>query len=480
MDTTTGGRPWRPFPGFDKPGKEPGAGEAPCSAHTPRLANPSTLSASLLAAVLALGLALVPLGAEESLLVTFRLAPPEAVLVDAGAASVVNIVPTRAADNGSRVARLAKGLNNLVVVAEGYAPQRLVVQVDASGPVIEAKMERAGAALTLSAMVLTGKRPKSVFFTPDGRHLVVAPLSGQRLTVLDASSGAVVAEPAPPLEWARHQGFVEAVFPPGRNEFWVSQMYTDRIHVFSLTDFSYLRTVPSGGSFPKVLLAHPDGRVFVSNWLSRTVSVLSPDGELRLGRMSVAGIPRGLSLSPDGSTLYVANFESGTIELFDAYSYTRTKVLFDGTKGLPAGGNKRHLVIDPRRNRLYASDMGRGSVFVYDLATETLLAELVLGRTLKTNTIALSPDGRWLYASTRGPNNPVDYEQKGPAFGELVVIDTDNLRVSERHWGGNQPTGLAVSPDGRAVVFTDFLDHRLEIYRRDSPRPVWTGARPAR
>jgi DNA-binding beta-propeller fold protein YncE len=43
-------------------------------------------------------------------------------------------------------------------------------------------------------------------------------------------------------------------------------------------------------------------------------------------------------------------------------------------------------------------------------------------------------------------------------------VDTESLSVVARQWGGDQPTGLAVSPDGRRVVFSDFLDARLEVY----------------
>ena len=162
----------------------------------------------------------------------------------------------------------------------------------------------------------------------------------------------------------------------------------------------------------------------------------------------------------------MANFGNGSIEAFDARSYARLPAPFGRAAAPRAGSAKRHLVVDPVRNRLYASDMGRGSVFAYDLAEDRQLAEIAIAPNAKTNTIALSPDGRWLYVSTRGPNNPVDYERKGPAFGELLVIDTDSLAIVERHWGGNQPTGLAVSPDGRLVVFTDFLDSRVEVYER--------------
>ncbi len=106
--------------------------------------------------------------------------------------------------------------------------------------------------------------------------------------------------------------------------------------------------------------------------------------------------------------------------------------------------------------------MDRGSLFVLDAATEPLVAELDLG--WNPNGCALSPDGRYIFAVTRGPNGAAGYERPGPLFGELVAVDAERLEVSWRQWGGNQPTGLAVSPDGRRIVFTDFLDRRVEAY----------------
>jgi len=404
--------------------------------------------------------------AQTSQDVRFRTAPANVYIFELVSGHTEKQLELKAADNGGRMARLSMGSHHLVFRADGYVPVQSTITVSGSGLVIEQKLELLDSVLKLSAIVATDKRPKSVEFTPDGRYLVVAHLSGAGLKIFDVKTGALVASPAPPKEWAIKQGFVETAFPPGREEIWVSQMYTDRIHVFSLVNFSYLRTFRCGGTFPKVILAHPDGRVFVSNWLSHTVSVLSPDGSKVLASLKTSGIPRGMACSMDGTKLYVANFENGTIEVFDAYGTRRIDVLFDGSRGLPKGGAKRHLVVDPVRNRLYASDMARASVFAYDLDSGTLLAEVSMAPGAKTNTIAVSPDGRWIYVSTRGPNNPVDYEIKGPAFGELVVIDADSLEVTERHWGGNQPTGLAVSPDGRTLAFTDFLDHRLEVYRR--------------
>jgi DNA-binding beta-propeller fold protein YncE len=125
-------------------------------------------------------------------------------------------------------------------------------------------------------------------------------------------------------------------------------------------------------------------------------------------------------------------------------------------------GAMRHAVLHPTLGELYVSDMLRGRILVVDTAKENLLAEVKVDRNL--NTIALSPDGRFLFVSSRGPNNPEDYTKKGPAFGTVSCIDVERRAVVDWTWGRNQPTGLAVSPDGRTVAFSNFLDDEIEVY----------------
>jgi sugar lactone lactonase YvrE len=45
------------------------------------------------------------------------------------------------------------------------------------------------------------------------------------------------------------------------------------------------------------------------------------------------------------------------------------------------------------------------------------------------------------------------------------MLNPQDLTVIDKVWGRNQPTGLAVSPDGKLLAFTDFLDANLELYR---------------
>jgi sugar lactone lactonase YvrE len=46
----------------------------------------------------------------------------------------------------------------------------------------------------------------------------------------------------------------------------------------------------------------------------------------------------------------------------------------------------------------------------------------------------------------------------------VLAIDTVSGKVLDALVGGNQTTGLDVSPDGRTLAFSDFLDDRVHLY----------------
>jgi sugar lactone lactonase YvrE len=121
----------------------------------------------------------------------------------------------------------------------------------------------------------------------------------------------------------------------------------------------------------------------------------------------------------------------------------------------------RHLVADPVRGRLYADDMGTDEAFVVDLRTGK--ARKLADTNSTPNTMDLSPDGRVLYVSNRGRNGS-NYYLPGPEWGSVLAIDARTGRVLDGIVGGNQPTGLDVSPDGRTLAYSDFLDDRVTLY----------------
>jgi YVTN family beta-propeller protein len=363
-----------------------------------------------------------------------------------------------------RTFTLPKGGHLVRLAAPGFLPREIWVDLmdDTS---LEAKLEREGSGLVHIAELSTGRQPKCVEYTPDGVFILSALLEGSGIDVFDAHGFFKVATLSPPDPWPKAMGFVEIAFLPERGELWVTQMHTCTVHAFRLRDFAYVDSFPAGGLWPKVIAVSPDERTaYLSNWESKNVSVIDTASRTVTSRIAVGGIPRGMAFSRDGRFLYVGIYEPGRLEKVDLATNRIVKTINVGSSAL------RHVVLHPTRDVLYVSDLLHGRVFAIDTATDAVIASTVVDACL--NTLRVSPDGMRLFACSRGPNNPDDWTTKGPAFGKLFSLDPETLAVTDWAWGGNQPTGLAISPDGRFVCFSDFLDARLEVYEIAPASPV--------
>jgi sugar lactone lactonase YvrE len=125
------------------------------------------------------------------------------------------------------------------------------------------------------------------------------------------------------------------------------------------------------------------------------------------------------------------------------------------------GGVLRHLVGDESRDALFISDMRRGQILRHTLSTRS--TSVLASTDANPNTIDLSPDGRILAVSCRGRNNRNSYYQPGPEWGSVLLFDTSSGRKLDALVGGNQPTGLDISPDGRWLAYTDLLDNQVTL-----------------
>lgn len=296
----------------------------------------------------------------------------------------------------------------------------------------------------------TGRAPKQVAFTPDGKELWVTLLGGDGVAVHHAVSGAKLAG----IRLGRHGGAVEVIFTRDGKTAYVSQMETGTVWQVDAASRRVRRSLEVQGNWTKVLSLSPDERtLYAANWISHDVSVIDlPSWRVRKVIPTVH-TPRGLYPSPDGRSLYVAGYDNGELARIDLRSGNQ-KLL------LRTGGAMRHLVGDGRR--LYASDMGTASVYVVDLASAKVRRLAKVDD--HPNTIDLSPDGKVLYVSCRGRNNPKSYYIPGPEWGSVVVLDARTGRPLDAIVAGNQTTGLDISEYGDLLAISDFLDNRIRVY----------------
>ncbi|MBN2049598.1 MAG: hypothetical protein JW760_04080 [Spirochaetales bacterium] len=369
--------------------------------------------------------------------------------------------PELLAENGVfRAYSLLPGRHRITLSAEGYVEKQIDLTVF-DGMLLQEKLERKDSRLRLIGELPTGRQPKSADFSPDGQYLVIPCLDDAGIDLYGTDPLRFIKTLNPPEADADKKGFVESIFLPHRGELWVSQMSTGKIQVFDTTSWAWKAAYSTGGLWPKVLCPSPDGGICcVSNWASGTVAFLETStGRIR-ALIPVGGTPRGMAFSPDGRELYVALFDTGNVAVIDceAFRYTRTIILGPGAA--------RHTVLHQDGKRMYVTDMYNGLVLLVDPVTGKVLQRRYVGP--NPNTLRLSPDGSFIFVSLRGRNNPETYLLEGPEFGKVVMLDADTLEPEDWVWGRNQPTGLALSPRGNLVVFTDFLDDLLEIYRLDT------------
>ena len=315
-------------------------------------------------------------------------------------------------------------------------------------------LTRVGQLLTCLRVMRTSAYPKGVAISRDNRNVWVSLLDKPpALNVFSLTEMRKLKN-----IYLGKQSAIEVEYSKDETRVYASQLGTGKVFEVDRRTYKRLRTFVTGGRWPKVLKLSRDGkRLYASHWRSHNIAEIDLVKGRTVRMFKTARIPRGMYISPDDRFLYVASFGKGWLQKIDLKTGTLNTVFNKGS-------NLRHIVGDEKRGRLYISDMGRNCVWVHDLKTGRTKR---LARTdHRPNTIDLTPDGRVLFVSNRGKDNPISgYINPGPEWGSVLVFDALTGRKLDAIVGGNQSTGLDVSHDGRLLVFSDLLSHQIWVYQ---------------
>ncbi len=272
------------------------------------------------------------------------------------------------------------------------------------------------------------------------------------VSVFDAKTGALVKKIA--LDGG---GGVEIIFSENGKKAYVSQMETGRIFEIDQQTKKILRIFSANGVWTKALALSADGAtLFASNWLGDDISEIDIASGSLVRKIKTVRTPRGIYATRDGKYLYIAGFENGDLEKISLETLKR-KIIFT------SGGALRHIVADEASESLFISDMGRNMIWKVSLADDSF-TEFV-STDINPNTIALSPDKKIIFVSCRGKNfSTTNYYVPGPEWGTVLSFDALSGRMLDAVVAGNQPTALDISSDGSRMVFSDFLDARIEVF----------------
>ena len=336
--------------------------------------------------------------------------------------------------------------------------------------------------------------------------------------------------------------------PTGADRFWVVNQDHNSVSVFNASTNVKQKTI-TVGTAPRSIALAPGGEIWVTNRDGASISVIDPVGltELRKISLPFASQPYGLVAGPTGGKMFVVLEGSGRLLRLDGASGTVES-------NIGVGPRPRHLSMTGDGSRIYVSRFVTpplpgestanvqtqsggaavgGEIVVVNPASMAVVDTIVLRHSDKPDfenqgrgipnylgPAVISPDGRSAWVPSKQDNvlrgmrrdgsqlnfqntvraissridlasgtetyaKRIDHDNSGVATAVaydrhgvymFVALETSRqVSIVDAHRGseifrlgvGRAPQGVAVSADGTRLYVNNFLDRTVSVYRLD-------------
>lgn len=212
------------------------------------------------------------------------------------------------------------------------------------------------------------------------------------------------------------------------------------------------------------------GRAYVSNEDGHTVTVIDTAKNTVVTTIPVGKRPRGIQLSHDGKTLYVAL--SGLPKCppsvpDEECAKLGRDVKADGVAAVDTTTMKVVKVFeagsDPEQfdlaadGRLYVANEDAATATVLDTKTGKIISRIPVGK--EPEGVRVSPDGKYTLVTNESDNS-------------ISIIDTKTLKEVKHVIVGKRPRDAAFTPDSKAAYVTGEFDSALYRIRVPEGEPV--------
>ena len=167
--------------------------------------------------------------------------------------------------------------------------------------------------LAISLPLPANDRSSTIAVSPDGQVLAVVNNDARSLTLVEIASSEIIKE----IFVGRAPQAV--AFDSAGEKIYVTNRLDDTVSVIDLENLSVIDTIAVPDE-PIAVVVSPDGTVFVSCMGANIVAVIDSSTESITELIETETDPRGLALSADASKLYVIHFTTGRFSVINTAS----------------------------------------------------------------------------------------------------------------------------------------------------------------
>lgn len=304
------------------------------------------------------------------------------------------------------------------------------------------------------------------------------------------ADGRLTAEPSLSLAGAGPlQTYVSGLACGADGRLYAANIKTDQISLFDPADPAQAPITASAGRAPYGVALSPDGGTLaVSDWAEDAVRLLDAKTLAQTASIPVGSRPNQLVYSPDGR-LFVANSGSNSVSVISRGAVVETIKTSLDPRDL-VGSTPDALVLDPHGERLYAANADNNDIAVIDTADpkeSRVLGFIPTG--WYPSALAISSNGRQLFVGTakglgfRGsasgkPNLAEDLARQRQKFtyigdllsGDVCVVDlpdASGLAADTRQVLADVPHPPAPTPAEEAANPFRNIKHVVYIIREN-------------
>lgn len=186
------------------------------------------------------------------------------------------------------------------------------------------------------------------------------------------------------------------------------------------------------------------GLAYITNNISNSISVINTATQQVINTIPLSSgtSPDGVSVSPDGKHVYIGNYGNNTLTALN--TSTNSSVTIPSVIA-PIG-----MYVSRDNTRLYVASNSLGLVYVYDVNTNSQIAQISVGRG-PIGMISSADDSR-LYVANSLDNT-------------ISVINTStNSTINTYSLPANSSPGwIVISPDGGKLYVPDYLSNYVSV-----------------